>query len=182
MKRQLIAILGLVTPLLLASVTQAANPNHIQQLLETRECQGCDLSGADLQGEHLIGADLRDANLEGANLGYANLEGADLTGANLKAANLSGSMVTNAILAQANLEQANLSQAQLYDTDVNGASMMALTLDGAEIFHTAIGIGGEYPETDIMDHSNPFISQGGQSPEAMNTTPRVEIELIFMAE
>ncbi|MGK7946622.1 MAG: pentapeptide repeat-containing protein [Microcystaceae cyanobacterium] len=180
MKRQLIAILSLITPLLVASVTQAANPNHVQQLLETRECQGCDLSGADLQGEHLIGVDLRDANLEGAKLDYTNLEGADLTGANLKSANLTGSMLTNATLAQTNLEQANLSQAQLYDTDVSGALMIALTLDGAEIFHTAIGIGGAYPETMVSD--NPFISQDIQSPEEVYHKPTVEIELIFQAE
>lgn len=180
MKRQLLAILGLVTPLLFASVGQAANPDDLQRLLETRECQGCDLSGVNLQGEHLIGVDLRNANLSGANLINANLEGADLTGANLNNANLSDAMVTNAILASANLDQANLTQAQLYDTDVNGASMVALMLDNAEIFNTAIGIGGEYPEESEL--SNPFISNSETLLETMDNQPMVEIELIYQAE
>ena len=38
---------------------RAENPQHLQQLLQTNLCRGCDLSGADLQGAHLIGADLR---------------------------------------------------------------------------------------------------------------------------
>ncbi|NJL50058.1 MAG: pentapeptide repeat-containing protein, partial [Leptolyngbyaceae cyanobacterium SM2_5_2] len=59
---------------------RAENPAHVQQLLETNLCAGCDLSGANLSQAHLIGADLRNADLSGAILVEANLEGADLTG------------------------------------------------------------------------------------------------------
>ncbi|CCQ69530.1 Pentapeptide repeat [Crocosphaera watsonii WH 0402] len=75
MKSSIIALLGLLSPFLFNPEVKAANPDHIQQLLSTRECQGCDLSGADLTAAHLIGVDLRDANLKGANLTEANLEG-----------------------------------------------------------------------------------------------------------
>ena len=74
--------------LILVGPVRAENLQHVQQLLETNSCQGCDLSGADLQNTHLIGADLRDANLTDANLEEANLEGADLSRANLENANL----------------------------------------------------------------------------------------------
>ena len=47
MKSSIIALLGLLSPFLFNPEVKAANPDHIQQLLSTRECQGCDLSGAD---------------------------------------------------------------------------------------------------------------------------------------
>ncbi|MER3476774.1 MAG: low-complexity protein, partial [Leptolyngbya sp. ERB_1_2] len=72
----------------IATPSQAENPQHVQRLLTTGECSGCNLAGANLKEIHALGADLRNANLEGANLTGANLEGADLTGANLKKANL----------------------------------------------------------------------------------------------
>lgn len=68
MKVTYLAALALTTPLFLANPVKAENPNHVQQLLSTGECMGCDLVGADLSGEHLIGADLRKADLSGANL------------------------------------------------------------------------------------------------------------------
>jgi len=73
----------LSVPLFFGMPAQAENPAHVQQLIETNICPGCDLSGADLSQAHIIGADLREANLQGANLIEANLEGADLTGADL---------------------------------------------------------------------------------------------------
>lgn len=65
----------------------------VQQLLETRECPGCDLRNVNLKK-----ADLKGVNLEGADLEGANLESAKLENANLKRANLS----------KANLERADL--------------------------------------------------------------------------
>lgn len=67
--------------------------DQVRQLLETRECRGCDLSGANLAR----------LNLEDVNLEDANLVGADLQGARLK----------NANLQRTNLQRANLEQADL---------------------------------------------------------------------
>lgn len=66
---------------------------QVNQLLETKQCPGCNLRGANLEkanlgGANLAGADLADANLRGANLGGANLENANLASANLQGANL----------------------------------------------------------------------------------------------
>lgn len=71
----------------------ASRQDQVSQLLETRECRGCDLSGANLE----------QLNLEGVNLEEANLERASFRGAKLKDANLQ-----RANLRRANLEQADL--------------------------------------------------------------------------
>lgn len=78
----------------------AANADQVRQFRETRVCQGCDLTAANLVGVAAVGADLRGSNLSGALLNHAqlrgaNLEGADLRGANLRGANLSGAQGMN---------------------------------------------------------------------------------------
>ena len=50
--------------------------SDLDKLLETKECQECDLSGA-----NLTGASLKEANLTDAVLMGVNLDGADTTGA-----------------------------------------------------------------------------------------------------
>jgi hypothetical protein len=79
MKQEIGAIAAILAIVGLAVPVKAENPIQLKRLLETKECQGCDLSKANLKSTHLIGADLRNANLKGANLEGANLEGADLT-------------------------------------------------------------------------------------------------------
>ncbi|MBE9181499.1 pentapeptide repeat-containing protein [Oculatella sp. LEGE 06141] len=117
-----LASVGLVTP------AQAENVQHTQQLMNSRECQRCDLrevglvyanlSGANLQEAdlslgNLAQIDLRNANLRGANLAgavlfSADLRGADLTGADLRGADLRGAQMGGVVLEAANLEGANL--------------------------------------------------------------------------
>lgn len=115
----------------LSTSAQAQNPVHVQQLIETGVCQGCDLRGADLSKRHLIGADLRDADLSGANLAYTNLEGADLKGANLKEANLQGAFLNSAELDHANLTLANLADANLIQAQLEGTQLIGANLNGA---------------------------------------------------
>lgn len=57
----------------LATAVNGQNPTHLQQLLETRACENCDLANSDLRQAHLIGADLRGADLRGANLTQATM-------------------------------------------------------------------------------------------------------------
>ncbi|MGB3532526.1 MAG: pentapeptide repeat-containing protein [Microcoleaceae cyanobacterium] len=136
MKTMSKALIGLSTVLLSVSLShtaQANNPDHVQQLLETGFCQGCDLSGADLQAAHLLGADLRDADLTGANLANANLEGADLKGANLEGANLEGTFLNSAELNNANLAVANLSNANLIQANLTGANLLGSNLEGTQM-------------------------------------------------
>jgi hypothetical protein len=70
-------IFGLFAAALVSSwgIASAADPNHVAQLRETKKCERCDLSKADLSG-----ADLREASLSGADLSGASLIEADLSG------------------------------------------------------------------------------------------------------
>ncbi|MCT7982006.1 pentapeptide repeat-containing protein [Laspinema sp. A4] len=121
----LIKNVGIITvlfvPLGLALPVAAANPAHLQQLLDTNRCAGCDLRDAQLERVSLRGADLSEANLEGA-----NLRNADLRYANFRSANLS-----KAILIAADLEAANFSQANLREVDIRGANLKDAVLTGA---------------------------------------------------
>jgi len=100
MKRKILAAAALIAPLLLAWPASAETTDPVKQLLETKQCPGCnllranlsgaDLTQADLSGANLIGANLSGANLSGANLSEANLGGANLLGADLSEADLSG--------------------------------------------------------------------------------------------
>lgn len=85
---------------------QAENPEHLQKLIKSRSCPGCELQGADLSA-----INLRNANLQGANLSQANLNLADLTEANLSNAVLTGASLAWTELTDATLDGADLSQA-----------------------------------------------------------------------
>lgn len=102
---------------------KAENLQHTQQLLSTKQCPQCELSGAglvlaDLAGANLSGADLSRANLSRANLMGADLTGANLTGASLNGANLSGANLTGATLNSTDLRDAVLIEAKLFGTSL----------------------------------------------------------------
>ena len=77
-KAALTAVSASIFAIFASAPALAVNLDHVNRLLRTKECMGCDLVGADL-----IGADLRQANLLGADLRGAKLAGADLTRAQL---------------------------------------------------------------------------------------------------
>ncbi|RMF23513.1 MAG: pentapeptide repeat-containing protein [Cyanobacteria bacterium J083] len=132
MNRLLIGLTLLIAPFAFSSKVQAENPQHLAQLLNTRQCAYCDLSQANLEGKHLIGADLRYANLSQANLSNANLEGADLSWANLRGANLQGTFLSNASLSQADLSYADLTSATLYDAQIEGVNWQGVKIAGLQ--------------------------------------------------
>jgi uncharacterized protein YjbI with pentapeptide repeats len=81
------------------------NVDIISQLLETKQCQRCNLSGANLSGTNLSGANLAGANLNGANLSGTNLSGANLSGASVNGTNLSGANLNGTIMPNGKLSQ-----------------------------------------------------------------------------
>lgn len=134
--------LGLVALLLIPGGMGAENLQHLNQLLATKQCQGCDLTRtglvqSDLSRINVAGSDLSDANLSRANLRGANLQktnlsrasffGADLTGADLRGANLS-----QADLGGANLTGANLTGAIFAQTDLRQAILTGANFDGVD--------------------------------------------------
>ncbi|WP_413200842.1 pentapeptide repeat-containing protein [Nostoc piscinale] len=134
MKSPILATIIFVAAISGASNAQAANPEHLTQLLATKQCQNCDLTGAGLVLADLSGANLSGANLTGANLSRANLVGADLRGANLAGAGLFGANLT-----EAKFNGANLSGADLRNTYLGNAEFTKAYLQGAN-FQGAIGI------------------------------------------
>ena len=90
-----------------------ADPNQVRQILQTRECQGCDLSQQKLSFTNLRGANLRNANLSSADLKLVDLREANLIGAILDKADLRG----------ADLTGADLTGAYMFETNFCGAIM-----------------------------------------------------------
>ncbi|MBD2744094.1 pentapeptide repeat-containing protein [Coleofasciculus sp. FACHB-1120] len=126
---------------------------HLRQLLKTKQCRGCDLSGANLAGASLNGADLSEAklikaNLKGAELRNAKLNQANLAGVSLSSADLRGASLAevqsswsdcadfkDANLSQANLSKANLGCASLYNANLSSAELGSADLTGVDLRH-----------------------------------------------
>lgn len=101
----------------------ARDPKAIEQLQQTGQCIGCDLSFADLRNARLSFANLRNANLRNANLVNANLRNANLR---------------NADLINASLQGVNLSGSDLFYADLRGANLTGANLDYAQLCHTIL--------------------------------------------
>ena len=95
---------------------------NVKQLLKTNECEGCDLSDANLIGADLRLAKLKDADLSGANLNRADLRRADLYAADLSNANLQSANMQNADLKHAIMRDADLRDADLTDATMSAGS------------------------------------------------------------
>lgn len=126
-----LVVTTVLTAFCLVLPARAGNLEHTKQLLATKQCQGCDLSGEGLVLAELSGANLRGANLSGANLSRANLSGADLSGANLSGASLYGANLSDAKLEQTDLTGTDLRDAYLANTDLKTANLNGTNLQGA---------------------------------------------------
>jgi uncharacterized protein YjbI with pentapeptide repeats len=155
-------ILTAIATCAIAIPAQAENLEHTRQLLATKQCQNCDLTGVGLVFSRLPGANLTGANLAGANLSQANLVGADLTGANLAGANLAGANLAGARLTRTNLAGASVRGANLSGVELTGASY-----DLAEIL-TAQGV----PNT--IGTAEDFYRMGLEAARAKNLEKAIE--------
>ncbi len=132
MKITCISLTALFTTFGVVFPVRAENLAHLSQLLSTKQCQLCDLSGSGLVMANLAGASLIGANLAGANLSQANLTGADLRGANLSGASLYGANLTGANLSSATLNGTDLRGAYLINTNLTGTNLELAYLQGAK--------------------------------------------------
>mgnify|MGYP003337017446 FL=1 len=110
---------------------RAENLDHLRQLLATKQCDRCDLSGSGLVMSNLAGARLSQANLVNANLSQANLSGADLSGANLTGASLHGANLMGANLSGAILNGTDLREAYLTNANLSGTALNTAYVEGA---------------------------------------------------
>lgn len=126
-----IATIVILASICLASPARAGNSEHLRQLLATKHCENCDLSGEGLVMANLRSANLRGANLSGCNLSRANLSGADLGGANLSGASLYGANLSGTKLDGADLTGTDLRDAFLANVDLNNANLNGSNMQGA---------------------------------------------------
>lgn len=127
-----LATLTLLTTIWIAAADAAsANSEATRQLLSTKQCQSCELSGVGLVLTNLSGVNLSGANLSGANLSRANLSGADLSNAKLSGASLFGANLSGAKLIGADLSVADLRDTYLVNADLTGANLNGANLQGA---------------------------------------------------
>ncbi len=139
------AFTSVVTSVAIALPARAENLDHMRQLLSTKKCPNCDLSGAglvltNLAGANLAGANFSRANLSQSNLTSANLQGARLAGASLAGTNLGGADLMGADLRNADLRGAILTGARLDNADLTGAAIVGAidlpqTVGTAEMFY-----------------------------------------------
>src|SRR5579864_135137 len=117
MHRPVAAMLALAlaaNALLCSSGAARAQAQDVAAFLagRSKDCPGCDLSGAKLKRRDLTGA-----NLAGANLSEASLHRSLLRGANLAGADLTGSNLNKTTLLQANLSRAKMKGAMLFEAE-----------------------------------------------------------------
>lgn len=127
-------------------MAHAANSRDVARARDTSgipQCNGCDLSGANLENGFFQLAVLNNANLSGAKLDGANMAGAQLNGANLSNASLRYANLSGARLEGADLRGADLSNAWLNWTWLIGAN-----LEGA-ILTNAVFVGTQIQSTDL---------------------------------
>lgn len=105
----------------------------VQQLLETKNCVRCDLSGVDLTDADLENANLEGANLTNANLTNANLDRAYLLGASLQNATFNNASFKSAELPYSPLTGANLQSAKFSATNLFGTNLVNANLSNATI-------------------------------------------------
>lgn len=116
----------IISPVVLPTSVSA----NVKRLLETKECVGCNLSGAHLKGANLQAANLEGANLQNADLEKANLQSTNLLYPNLQGADLGKANITSANLQRANLFDADLEKANLTDANIEGANLQGADLEG----------------------------------------------------
>lgn len=138
MKFRFLTVLTAAVTLSVSLPGYAEDLAHTQQLLNTNECQNCDLNRAglvfaDLAGATLIDADLSQANLTQAILRNANLSGSNLAGAVLFRADLSGADLRYADLRGTDLREANLTGANLEGALLEGSNMLGAVGVSSEI-------------------------------------------------
>lgn len=153
-------LLAIILPIAFGSVgVRAENISHTRQLLSTKECAQCDLSGAGLVMGELAGAKLDRANLTGTNLSRANLAGADLRGANLTGASLYGANLNGADLRGANLTGTDLRSAYLGNANLQGVNIKNAYLQGAEGIPSTAGTAEDFSRWGFLEwQQNNFTS------------------------
>ena len=112
----------------------------IDQLVSTRSCIACNLSGSDLSNQQWPGVNLKWSNLSGTKLDGANFSGANLLGVDFSGASLKNTIFKGAIMEGAILLKTDLTSAQLTGADLRWANISHLDIDIDLEFIDLIGV------------------------------------------
>lgn len=102
------------------SAASATPQENLEQLIKTRKCRNCVLSGLNMNRLDLSGVDLQGADLSQSQLNLTNLSAANLKNTRLKGAAFGG----------ADLEGADLRGADFQDTSFSWAYLHGARMDG----------------------------------------------------
>lgn len=116
---------------------------NLEQLIKSRGCRGCDLSGLTLNKLDLSGVDLEGADLSHSKLYLTNLSGANLQKTRLNGAVFGGADLGGADLRGADLQTASLDNAYLGDTLIDSEVKAAL---GEQADYPASVSGSEFAD------------------------------------
>lgn len=165
---------ALLLCLTLAPAVRAENPEHLRQLLASKNCARCDLTNAGLVMGDFSGADLRGANLAGANLSQAKLVGANLQGANLVGASLYGADLTGADLSGARLQATDLRESFLVGATFSPAALQGAYLQGAVGLSTNAGSAADFTNWGYQEwHKNNFLGAAQYFTQAIDKDPQL---------
>jgi len=151
MKLNIFISTTLLSLLSFSSPAFSENLQHTNQLLATKQCQQCNLSGTGLVMADLSGANLAGANLSNANLSRANLVGADLSGANLSGTSLYGANLSGANLSGAIFNHTDLRTAYLNNADITNTNLENARVDGAIAIPNDAGTAQQFHEWGINE-------------------------------
>ncbi len=126
--------------IVITPAASAADQADIRRLAVTGDCDGCDLSNANLKGLQLFNISLRWANLSGADLRGSVLDLADLTGADLSNARLDNSRIRGGVLEGANLMGVALDSVALSGSDLRWSNLSHLDADLDLEFLDLVGV------------------------------------------
>ena len=99
-------------------------------------CQGANLSDADLANANLTNANLSGTNLSDADLAGTEMKYTDLSGANMTSANLSSANIPYTNMTTALLDSADLTNAFFYFANLTGAQLAGANVDDAQWYRT----------------------------------------------
>lgn len=122
------------------SSTKVTSEENLEQLIKTRSCRGCDLSGLTLNRLDLSGVDLEGADLSLSKLHLTNLSGANLKNTKLKGTAFGGADLGGADLRGADLQDTSLDNAYLGEALLDDDRATSLGLKGSNSDMGAIAL------------------------------------------
>ncbi len=110
----------LYSTLLIATSAQSAKQEDVDRFLSNGNCNGCDLTGADLHGKTITVNELTESKLDGADLRGIELRANTISGNDFGSANLEGASIWVTQFRKNTFKAANLNKAIINNASGHG--------------------------------------------------------------